>query len=91
MAVGGKRPGAGRKPGKTVRLLDLLSSKDIEAFKKYLLANYTKDNRLAVWMGDHIFGKAPQSLTGPDGGALRIEFDSSFINHAAPRPPEGDS
>jgi hypothetical protein len=26
-----------------------------------------------IWMGDHIFGKAPQAITGADGGAIQIE------------------
>lgn len=73
MAKGGKRPGAGRKPGKTVRLLDLLKTNDIAEFTAYLLENYKKDTRLATWMGDHIFGKSPQPLTGGDGGPIEVK------------------
>jgi hypothetical protein len=69
MARGGKRPGAGRKPGKTLRLLEMLNDKGthdktdyLAEFMNYLIDNYKEDTRLMVWMGDHIFGKAPQAL-----------------------------
>ena len=71
---GGKRPGAGRKPGKMLTLTDYLKKKDIDNVMKYLLANYQKDTRLAIWMADHLFGKAPQALelSGKDGGPIQI-------------------
>jgi hypothetical protein len=31
------------------------------------------DMRLAVWLGDQLFGKAPQPLTGANGGAIEIK------------------
>lgn len=79
MAVrGGKREGAGRKPGsKTLKLLELLQKKGkkthknenhyIEEFLDFLLENYMEDTRLMVWMGEHIFGKPTQMHSGdPD-------------------------
>lgn len=86
MAKGGARPGAGRKPGKMLALTDYLKKKDIDTFVEFLLANYMEDTRLMTWMGDHLFGKAPQPVTGADGGALVISFDRAF----APAP-KGDS
>jgi hypothetical protein len=40
MAIGGKREGAGRKPGKTLRLLDLLKEEQINEFMEFLIDNY---------------------------------------------------
>lgn len=62
MAKGGKRPGSGRKPGKALRLLDLLKKGQIDEFIEFLIDNYKEDSRLMIWMGDHIFGKAPQAI-----------------------------
>jgi hypothetical protein len=73
MARGGAREGAGRKPGKTLRLLDLLKQSQIDEFIEFLIDNYKEDARLMMWMGDHIFGKAPQAITGPDGGPIEIK------------------
>lgn len=69
MANGGKRPGSGRKKGSpTITLRELLTKKDIDTFMEFLLANYMEDAKLMVWMGDHIFGKAPQALDLTSGG-----------------------
>jgi hypothetical protein len=66
---GGKRLGAGRKPGsKMLTLRDYLSKKDIDTFVEYLLANYMEDSRLMVWLGEHLFGKAPQAIDLTSGG-----------------------
>ena len=68
---GGKREGSGRKKGsKTLQLRDYLKQQDIDTFVEFLLANYMEDGRLMIWMGDHIFGKAVQPLSGPDGEPL---------------------
>jgi hypothetical protein len=45
-----------------------------------LKKNYKKDSRLFVWAGDHLLGKAPQALTGPDGQPLIIQFSNVFSN-----------
>jgi len=70
---GGAREGAGRKPGKTLRLLDLLKQEQIDEFLEFLIDNYKEDARLMMWMGDHIFGKASQPVTGADGGPIQIQ------------------
>ena len=63
MANGGKRPGAGRKPGsKSLQLRDYLKQKDIDTFIEFLLANYMEDSKLMTWMGDHLFQKLPQAV-----------------------------
>jgi hypothetical protein len=75
MAKGGARPGAGRPKGtKTVpQFRDYVSEKDRNQFVEFILDSYMGDMRLAVWLGDHLFGKAPQPLTGPEGGPMEIK------------------
>lgn len=69
MGYGGKREGAGRKKGsKTLTLKDLIKQEDVERFVEFLLANYMEDSRLMIWMGDHLFGKAPQAVDVTSGG-----------------------
>jgi hypothetical protein len=40
---------------------------------EFLIDNYKEDARLMIWMGEHIFGKALQTITGADGGAIQIK------------------
>lgn len=72
MAKGGARPGAGRKPGKMLALTDYLKKQDIDQFMEWLLTTYMDDSRVAIWMADHLFGKAPQPITGADGGPIEL-------------------
>jgi uncharacterized protein DUF5681 len=45
-------------------------------FLDYLIDNYKEDSRLMVWMGDHLFGKAPQPMhTTPGEMPLLISSD----------------
>jgi hypothetical protein len=80
MAKGGKRAGAGRKPGKTLKLLEILKQEHIDEFIEFLIDNYKEDARLMMWMGDHIFGKAPQAMevTGKDGEPLAIQISETI-------------
>lgn len=75
MAKGGARPGAGRPKGSitTPRFRDLVSEEEREKFVEFILDQYMGDMRLALWMGDQLFGKAPQPLTGEDGGPIEIK------------------
>lgn len=70
---------SGNKNGNIhIKLTNHLDDKDIKEFVSWIKKNYKKNPKLATWYGDHIFGKAPQPLTGADGGPLTIVFDSSF-------------
>jgi hypothetical protein len=82
MAHGGKRVGSGRKPGVTSRpsILEYWTKEDIEDYFDHVKKNYKKDARLCVWAGDHLLGKAPQAITGPNGEALTIHFANVFSN-----------
>jgi hypothetical protein len=75
MAKGGARPGAGRKKGSTTvpQFRNYVSDAERKKFVEFILDSYMGDMRLAVWLGDQLFGRAPQPLTGPDGGAIEIE------------------
>lgn len=80
---GGKRPGSGRKPGPTAKpFRDYVSEKDKATFVEFMLSNYMADMRLATWVGDQLFGKAAQAITGPDGGPVEI----TVIKYAGNKP-----
>ena len=74
MARGGKREGAGRKVGSTVRpqLRDYYSEDEIKAIVTDLKKRAKKDDVLFKVQLEQIFGKAPQALelTGKDGKDL---------------------
>jgi hypothetical protein len=74
MAKGGTRPGAGRPKGSitTPRFRDLVSKEEREKFVEFILDQYMGDMRLALWMGDQLFGKAPQPLSGEDGELIAV-------------------
>lgn len=80
MAKGGKQPGAGRPKGSTNRkqFWQYWSQEEIEEFVEFCKSTYMADMRTQVWVGEHLFGKAPQPITGADGGELVIQFDSAF-------------
>ena len=65
MVKGGKRNGAGNKRGSTrPNFFAFVTPKDIKDYMIWVLANYREDKQLALWLGDHLFGKAFQPLTG---------------------------
>lgn len=72
MAKGGKQPGAGRPKGSTnvPQFRDFITDKDIKNWLEILRDQVVQDNKLLMWALDHIYGKAPQALTGPDGKDL---------------------
>lgn len=67
---GGKRKGAGRPKGSTNQgLKAYLKQADIDEFVDFVLTNYMEDSKVLLWLGDHIFGKAPQPITNGEDGA----------------------
>ena len=54
----------GRPKGSTtkVRFADYVSEEDRQTFVEFMLSNYMGDMRLATWVGDQLYGKAPQSV-----------------------------
>ena len=75
---GGKRLGAGRKPGAS--FAQMVSPVEKKKFVEFILATYMGDMKLAVWVGDQLFGKAPQPIQGEFSGTLTLTFDDSFIS-----------
>lgn len=75
MANGGKREGAGRPKGSKntrPRLADYLKPKDVTTFNEFVLSNYMESDKLTIWLGEQIYGKAMQAMevTGADGKDL---------------------
>jgi hypothetical protein len=64
MAKGGARPGSGRKKGSTTvpQFRNYVSDTERKKFVEFILDSYMGDMRLAVWLGDQLFGKAPQPI-----------------------------
>lgn len=73
MARGGARPGAGRKKGKALKITEHFTPAEIKEFIEFVKDAYKEDMRVLVWLGDHIYGKAPQPVTGEDGGPIKME------------------
>lgn len=70
MANGGKRPGAGRPLGSKNKysIHDYFTKKDVKAFLAWVKDSYMDNPKVAVWLGDHVFGKAQQSVDLTSGG-----------------------
>lgn len=89
MAKGGKRPGAGRpkdskekqtliKEAALLRLREIVLA-EIDPITQALIAKGKKGDVPAIKeLFDRAFGKAPQAITGENGGALKIMFDAVF-------------
>jgi len=55
-----------------------VSPEDVQEFMSWVKENYKTDKKLAVWYGDHLFGKALQPVEGNITGDLTLSFDESF-------------
>ncbi len=83
---GGKREGSGRKKGEATLYSEALKAKIAELVKRdapeliaaQIAKAKTGDTQAFKELMDRVLGKAPQALTGLDGGALIIQFDSAF-------------
>lgn len=51
---------------------------DRKAYVAWVKKNYKKNNDLAKWYGDQLFGKASQPITGDGGGPLVIEVSEAI-------------
>ena len=74
-----KGSGVGNKEG-SVRpnFFKFVTPKDIEDYMKWVLKNYKKNPKLAMWFGDHLFGKAVQPIGNDGDKPLKLSFDSAF-------------
>ena len=75
MAKGGKRPGAGRPEGSKnkLSLRDYMKQDDIEEFFEFVFSTYKESEKLTIWLGDQLVGKATQAISGPDGGPIQLQ------------------
>lgn len=74
--IGGARPGAGRPKGSVTRpqLRDQLTPEQIASLlNKAVERANDGDSVLLKFLLEQIYGKAPQPLTGADGGAILIK------------------
>lgn len=62
----------------TPQFRNYVTDKQRAAFVGWVLKNYPKNPKLAMWFGDQNFGKAVQPLGNADGKPLLIRFDESF-------------
>lgn len=83
MAKGGKRPGAGRKPGVSKatqikrKIQEYFSEEDVKEFIALAKQQAKTKPELMKFLLEQIFGKAPQQveLTGKDGEPITIRWE----------------
>jgi hypothetical protein len=65
----------GRPKGSTTRpqIRDYFAEKEIAALVSELKERAKTDSMILKFLAEQVFGKAPQPLTGPGGGAIQIE------------------
>ena len=74
MKNGGKRTGAGNKTGSVRPNFNAYwKPQEIKDYMIWLKANYQSSPDLTKYVGDHLFGKARQPLTGEDGGPIEFK------------------
>jgi hypothetical protein len=68
MALGGKRPGAGRPKGskQIPQFRDFVSDEDRAKFVEFVLSTYMEDVKLTIWVGDQLYGKPTQAVQPAD-------------------------
>lgn len=71
---------AGRKEGSVnlPKFQDYFTQKEIVEFMIDLKERSKSSDKIAVFVAEHLFGKAMQPIGNPDGSPLSITFDSAF-------------
>jgi hypothetical protein len=71
-AAGPKEVGLGNR-----RFSDYVTPEQKKEFIDWVFENYKKNSKLAVWVGDQTFGKAPQPVTGTgEHGEIVIKWST---------------
>jgi hypothetical protein len=72
---GGKRQGSGRKEGSQnlPKLSSFFTDKELLDYVTHLKKRYKKSDIITKFVGEQLFGKAPQPLVGNEGGPIKIE------------------
>lgn len=75
MAKGGARPGAGRPKGSTTRpqLREYFNKKEIRQLVEDLKERAKTDSTILKFLGEQVFGKAPQPLMGDKDNPIYIK------------------
>lgn len=87
MARGGARKGAGRKPGSKDKphISQYWTEEQIRDFYQGLYERQKTSDRIAVFCAEQISGKAPQAITGPDGGPIEVDVVEVTFREAPDR------
>ena len=81
---GGRRPGAGRKKGRhdLPKIHTYFTAEELVKFVSNLKKRADKSDKIAVFLAEQIWGKAPQTIDGNLTGSLTIQFDNAFTRQA---------
>lgn len=71
---GGRQPGSGRPKGSTTRprLIDYYTKKELDEFMEGLKESAKTDNKIKIFVGEHLMGKAIQPIAGDVDNPLTI-------------------
>jgi len=87
MSHGGKREGAGRKKDSVVpKFSTYFTEEEMEKFVNNLKARADQSDKIAIFLAEHIWGKAHQTVDANLSGTLEITFDNAFTP-----PPKANS
>lgn len=79
---GGKRIGAGRKPGSTNReyvdVRDYYTDQEVKEFFTDLYKRAKTSDKIAVYLAEQMTGKASQAVDVGVTGNISVTFDQSF-------------
>ncbi|MBS4082919.1 MAG: hypothetical protein KGZ73_05160 [Rhizobiales bacterium] len=72
---GGARPGAGRPKGSfnKPQLREFFTEDEVKALAEQLKERAKTDSTILKFLGEQIFGKPTQPISGPDGGPIEIK------------------
>lgn len=93
MAKGGARPGAGRKKGSTTRpqIRDYFTPKEVAELVVQLKERAKTDSTILKFLGEQVFGKAPQPLTNDDGDQIAIASFTIISNASGKSANQADA
>lgn len=89
MKNGGKRPGAGgiELNGWSKKFADYFTPEEVWEFVADIKERAKKDPRIAIWVGEHIFGKAVQPIEGTgENGEIILKMITYGNNSSAQVP-----
>lgn len=71
---GGKREGSGGYEGQIKpKFFSFVAPDEVQKYMDWVLKKYKKDTKLAIWLGDHLFGKAVQPIGNDEDKPFKIQ------------------